>query len=97
MSPPPVLSTAEIEHALGGLPGWARSGNALTRTYEFADFSAGVAFVARVAPVADEINHHPDVHIHWNTVELALWTHVSGGITARDLELARLINERVPD
>ena len=68
--------------------GWAEVDGALEREFRFRDFAEALAFVNRVAEIAEEADHHPDVFIHWNTVKLRWWTHVRNAITARDHELA---------
>jgi 4a-hydroxytetrahydrobiopterin dehydratase len=83
-----VLNDDEIDKRLGELPGWERDGNCLKRQYKFEDFQASVDFVNRITPAAEEMNHHPDLAISWNTVECRLSTHSEGGITASDFELA---------
>lgn len=82
------LSDLEIQRALGRLPGWARRGDTLTKTYTFAAFAAGVAFVNRVAKAADASNHHPDIDIRYTKITCILSTHDAGGITEADLKLA---------
>lgn len=72
--------------------GWSRDGDALVRTWTFKDFVEAMAFVNRVAGLAEKRNHHPDIAIHWNEVTLRLWTHTGGGVTDADLELARALN-----
>lgn len=72
---------------------WRREGDALVREWRLADFAAAIAFVERVAEVAEASNHHPDILIHgWNKVRLTLSTHSEGGITAADLALAQRID-----
>jgi len=72
---------------------WRREGDALVRDWRFADFAAAIAFVERVAEVAEAANHHPDILVHgWNRVRLTLSTHSEGGITAADLALARQLD-----
>ena len=83
------LSDLEIQRALGGLAGWSRRGDALVKTYTFARFGEGIAFVGRVANVADEMDHHPDIDIRYTKVTMSLSTHDAGGITQRDLELGQ--------
>lgn len=83
-----LLSNAELKAALAALPAWSRSGRAITRTFEFPDFPAAIAFVNRVGTEAEKAWHHPDIDIRWNKVTLALTTHDAGGLTAKDLELA---------
>lgn len=86
------LSDIEIQRDLGTLPGWVRRGNELTRTYEFRTFGDAVAFVDRIAPLADSLDHHPDIDIRYTKVTLHLSTHSAGGITAMDVTLARRID-----
>jgi 4a-hydroxytetrahydrobiopterin dehydratase len=88
---PARLSDLEIQRALGGLPGWSRRGDVLTKTFSFAQFVDGIDFVVRIAKLADAANHHPDVDIRYTKVIVALSTHDAGGITVKDLELAKEI------
>jgi 4a-hydroxytetrahydrobiopterin dehydratase len=85
------LSDVEIQRALGSLPGWTRRGDALTKTYSFARFGDGIAFVQRVAAAADAMDHHPDIDIRYTKVTCVLSTHSAGGITQLDLDLAQQI------
>ena len=89
----PPLSDIEIQRALGALPGWSRKGNALAKSYHFAKFPDGIAFIAKVANIAESMNHHPDIDIRYTKVHFVLSTHDAGGITAKDLELAKAIEE----
>jgi 4a-hydroxytetrahydrobiopterin dehydratase len=88
---PPRLSDLEIQRALGSLPGWARRGEVLTKTFNFASFPAGIEFVQRVATAAEEVNHHPDIDIRYTKIICTLSTHDAGGITQNDLSLAATI------
>jgi 4a-hydroxytetrahydrobiopterin dehydratase len=89
LSPMALLGDADIERALSDLDGWRREGDAIERDYEFADFAGAMAFVNRVAEVAEAANHHPDILVHgWNKVRLTISTHSEGGITEADLALA---------
>ncbi|MCI0634457.1 MAG: 4a-hydroxytetrahydrobiopterin dehydratase [Actinobacteria bacterium] len=90
----PLLSKEEIDRLITSLPGWERAGDKIVKRFTFKDFAEALAFVNRIAEPADAMNHHPDVSIHWNEVTLELWTHASGGLTMRDFELARAIEER---
>lgn len=85
---PGPLSDVEIQRALGGLAGWARRGDALTKTYTFPTFARGIAFVGRVAAAADAMDHHPDIDVRYTKVTTTLSTHSAGGVTALDLQLA---------
>ncbi len=85
------LSDLEIQRALGGLPGWARRGGALTKTFSFDRFADGIRFVDRLARVADDMNHHPDIDVRYTKITVMLSTHDAGGITEADLRLAEKI------
>jgi 4a-hydroxytetrahydrobiopterin dehydratase len=74
--------------------GWAESGGALRRTFEFADFSEAFAFMTRVALLAEKAGHHPDWSNSWNTVEISLTTHSAGStVTDNDRNLAAAIDK----
>ncbi len=88
-----ALSDIEIQRGLGALPGWTRKGDALVKSYHFAAFPDGIAFIARVAEVAESMNHHPDIDIRYTRVQFTLSTHDAGGITAADFTLAKSIEE----
>ena len=87
------LSDLEIQRALGRLPGWARRGDTLTKTYAFTTFADGIAFVNRVAKADDAKNHHPDIDIRYTKITCILSTHDAGGITDSDLKLAEDIEK----
>ena len=86
------LDENEIESRLAELPGWSRSGEAIVRELDCDDFAGSVEFVNRLTPVAEEMNHHPDLAISWSKVTVAISTHSEGGLTASDFELARQID-----
>ena len=83
-----LLSDIAIQRELGNLTGWARRGVAIVKTYQFRTFPDGIAFVSRVADVAEAANHHPDIDIRYTKIICSLSTHDSGGITQKDLDLA---------
>jgi 4a-hydroxytetrahydrobiopterin dehydratase len=87
------LDDATIASLLQEIPGWERQGDALVRTYVFKNFREAMAFVNRVAELAEEARHHPDITIRYNRVQLLLITHEAGGITERDIALARKLAE----
>lgn len=89
---PPRLSDLEIQRALGTLPGWARRGDVLVKTFTFRRFADGIAFVQRVARAADAADHHPDIDIRYTKITCSLSTHDAGGITEADLSLASAID-----
>lgn len=86
------LSDIEIQRALGGLPGWSRKGDTLTRTFQFASFPDGIEFLRRVADVAEAQAHHPDVDVRYTKLVFHLSTHDAGGITDKDLALAHAVD-----
>lgn len=89
------LSDAEREAGLGGLSGWIydETGGTIDRVFKFKDFSEAFAFMSRVALAAEKANHHPDWSNSYNTVTIRLSTHDAGGLTARDIELAKAIDK----
>lgn len=84
-----VLSDDEVDAALPTLNGWERSDGALRRSVKFPEFLAGIEAVRRVAEFAEAKDHHPDIDIRWRTVTFALVTHSEGGITEKDVDMAR--------
>lgn len=90
MSKRDKLTGEAIEAFVSTRAGWAAEGGALTRTFAFADYSAGIAFTVRLAFAAEKRDHHPDLHVGWRKVTVAWSTHDAGGITALDTEMAEL-------
>jgi 4a-hydroxytetrahydrobiopterin dehydratase len=87
-----LLSDQEIDQRLAAVE-WRRDGALIAREWSLADFSAAIAFVNRVAELAQEADHHPDILLHgWNKVRLELSTHSAGGLTAADFSLAERID-----
>jgi 4a-hydroxytetrahydrobiopterin dehydratase len=86
------LDDQQIEQKLGGLDGWQRSGDAISKRFELQDFKGSVDFVNRLLPEAEGMNHHPDLEISWNKVTVTLTTHSEGGLTDNDFELAKRID-----
>lgn len=91
MAVPPLATPEQVDEALASLRGWARLGDQLTARYVLPTFAEAVAFTAKIAPVADELNHHPEWHVAYRNVELVTTTHDAGGLTRLDLELAARI------
>ena len=87
-----TLTPAQIETELRAVPRWSQQGQSIARTFQFKDFAAAIAFVNRVAALADEAWHHPDIDVRWNAVTLTLTTHDAGGLTERDFSLAASID-----
>jgi 4a-hydroxytetrahydrobiopterin dehydratase len=84
-----TLTREEIEFALADLNDWAYSDEALVRTFRFADFVHAIDFVDRLAQVAEDRQHHPDIDVRYNKVTLHVSTHDAGGVTVRDVDLAQ--------
>ncbi|HBS28082.1 MAG TPA: 4a-hydroxytetrahydrobiopterin dehydratase [Phycisphaerales bacterium] len=84
------LSEGEIKDRLDALPEWSESGGVIQRTFQFKDFVASMRFVNRIAELAEQRQHHPDILVRWNKVTLSLSTHDAGGISERDFDFARL-------
>jgi len=82
------LSDEKIKSFLESHPGWTKTGDALTRTFSFDDYVAGIAFVVKVGAMAEEHNHHPDINVGWQKVTVSWSTHDAGGITAQDTVMA---------
>jgi len=87
-----ILSTDDIDRALIDLEGWRRDGDAIVRDLRFPTFMDAIRFIDRVAIVAEEADHHPELtNVYWN-VGVRLTTHDAGGVTGRDVALARAID-----
>lgn len=86
------LSQQEIRNFLRELPEWALEEEQLVRFWTFPNFAGAMSFVKRVARLAEEANHHPDIDIRYNRVKLALSSHDAGGLTVRDIELAHRLS-----
>ncbi len=90
----PSLSETQARQFLEQTPEWALQEKAsrLVRRFEFENFKSGLEFVNRVGDLSEEQGHHPDIAIHWNKVELVLWTHAIGGLHENDFILAAKID-----
>ncbi|MGC2404567.1 MAG: 4a-hydroxytetrahydrobiopterin dehydratase [Acidobacteriaceae bacterium] len=87
-----VLSAEMLQERLRSLPEWKLEGKEIVRRFEFPDFLAAMVFVNRVAETAEKAGHHPDIDIRYNKVKLALISHDKGGLTERDVRMAREID-----
>lgn len=83
-----LLSPEKLQEFLGQHPRWRKEGEELVRTYELPTFLEAIAFVNRVAQIAERHDHHPDIDIRWRKVTLRLTTHDAGGLTFRDTTVA---------
>ncbi|MEX1009174.1 MAG: 4a-hydroxytetrahydrobiopterin dehydratase [Acidimicrobiia bacterium] len=92
----PALPDDSIAQRLDALPGWSREGAEIAKTYELPSFPDAIAFVTRVAALAEKADHHPDLDIRYRKVRVALSTHSEGGITDNDFALAAEIESTAP-
>lgn len=90
-----LLTSDQVSAALADLSGWTLADGRLHAEFVFDDFAEAFAFMAAVAPVAEELDHHPAWTNVWNTVTVDLWTHDRGGLTGLDVELARRMSALV--
>ena len=88
-----ALSPSEIEAVMQSNPGWTLQEGKLTRDWTFRDFLQAMEFVNQVAALAEAAGHHPDIDIRYNRVRLGLVSHDAGGITQRDANMARQLNQ----
>ncbi|TCO58550.1 4a-hydroxytetrahydrobiopterin dehydratase [Actinocrispum wychmicini] len=87
-----LLTEDQIDDALSHLPGWRRDGATLVRSAELASFVQAIQVVNRVAEIAENDDHHPDIDIRWRTLVFHLSTHSAGGLTSKDVALAAEID-----
>ena len=87
------LTDSEISSALTQLAGWKRNGDALVKQFELPTFARNIEVVSAIAKQADQMDHHPDMLIQYSKLTCTLSTHDAGGITARDVELAKAIEK----
>ncbi|WP_326562766.1 4a-hydroxytetrahydrobiopterin dehydratase [Micromonospora sp. NBC_01796] len=88
-----VLDADAVRGELEKLDGWSGDPAVLTRTAELGSFPEAIDVVNRVAAVAEELDHHPDIDIRWRTVTFRCATHSVGGVTRRDFQLAQRIDQ----
>ena len=89
----PKLSDDEIRKALADLPGWSYENGELSKEFKLATFMDAIAFIDRIAERADELDHHPDLHNHYNKVRIGLHTWAEKAVTAKDFTLAHHIEQ----
>lgn len=87
-----LLEESRVVEQLAAVPEWTREGAELVRVFKFPSYMAGIDFVTRVAELAEEANHHPDMQVGWRKVTLRLSTHSKGGLTDLDFALARKVD-----
>ncbi len=85
------LSPDQITAQLKTLPGWERKGETIAKQYTFKGFMDGIWFLNRIAEIAEQMDHHPDVTINYRRITFTLSTHDQGGITEKDFKLGDAI------
>lgn len=86
------LGDSDIESRLADLEGWERAGDAICKEFKQDDFVGSVDFAKAIVAPAEDMGHHPDLSISWDTVTVTITTHSEGGLTANDFELAERID-----
>lgn len=91
----PPMAAAEAGKLLEQLPGWelAMGDKAIKRRFTFPDFMSALAFVGKMAPIAEAEGHHPDLMLGWGYVECVLWTHDIAGLHENDFIMASKFNQ----
>jgi 4a-hydroxytetrahydrobiopterin dehydratase len=90
-----LLENSELGDALKRIPSWDQEGKTIHRLVEFDEFMDAIDFVNLVAEIAEEAQHHPDLDIRYNRVNVSLTTHDAGGLTDADIEVAQRIDNLV--
>ena len=93
MKPSTKLSPSEITDRLKDLPGWRLDNGAIVRDYQTDGWPTTLMLVNAIGFFAEAADHHPDLAVSWGKVQVKLWTHSAGGVTASDMELAQLIEQ----
>ena len=89
----PAITPEAAARALRSHPGWMVERDRLHREFRLASFKVAMELIVRVAAVAEAQQHHPNIRLHeWCFVELEVYSHVSGGLTTRDVDLAIAID-----
>jgi 4a-hydroxytetrahydrobiopterin dehydratase len=88
-----ALTDTQIAAQLTGLAGWRHEGGALRRTYKTDGWPTTLLLVNAIGFYAEAADHHPDLEVHWGSVSVALSTHSAGGITEKDVALAKLFEQ----
>ncbi|MBR9975373.1 MAG: 4a-hydroxytetrahydrobiopterin dehydratase [Bacteroidetes bacterium] len=87
-----VLTPKQLDAELARFPGWSVEDGQITKKFKAPSFHRAVGFVTQIAILAEKAGHHPDIDIRYDTVVIALSTHSEGGITEKDVALARKID-----
>jgi 4a-hydroxytetrahydrobiopterin dehydratase len=90
------LAPDDARRRAEALPGWHLENDRLSKNFRFPDFQQALDFVNRVGAAAEELGHHPDIHLGWGRAGIETWTHDAGGITELDFQLAARIDALSP-
>ncbi len=88
-----ALSKAEIQQKLTAMRDWSHAGKAIHKKFTLKSFMPAIGFVNKIAETAEKAEHHPDITVNYNAVTISLSTHSEGGVTEKDFELARQIDQ----
>ena len=89
-----ILSDQEVQRQLNNLQDWTLEGRVIRKQFTFSDFPAAVAFVNRLVPDAEAMDHHPDIVINYRKVTLLYSTHDEGGVTQKDFDGAAMADRK---
>ena len=87
-----LLTPDEITNKLRSITSWNSKNKSIQKTFNFDEYLEGIEFASKVGRIAENLNHHPDITIHWRAVEVVTTSHDAGGITEMDFRLARWVN-----
>ncbi len=88
-----LIKPSVAKKSLSTFPGWEVKQKEISKIFRFPSFPAAIAFVNRVSTEAEKVNHHPDINIRYNKVQITLSTHSEGGVTEKDVDLAKKIEK----
>jgi 4a-hydroxytetrahydrobiopterin dehydratase len=88
-----ALNNEAVQQGLAKMPGWSYEGKELHKKFTFKSFLPGIEFVNKIAQAAESAGHHPDITINYNVVGIGLSTHSQGGVTEKDFDLARKVDQ----
>jgi len=83
----------DIQSMIDQLDSWKYENKAISKTFKFSSYLSGINFVNKIALLAENMNHHPDIKIGWCKIDILLTTHDSGDVTKKDIELAKLCDK----
>ena len=89
----PKLSEVQIGNELKSLPGWEYHENSVRKLFRFKEFMDGIRFIGQIAEIAEAADHHPDMQINYTRVTFICSTHSDGGVSEKDIRLAREIEQ----